>query len=110
MATGRFNGIQAKLERLYDAKSSEEVAEILRKAGAKGYRAAASSCPIANYLNKSLRVTTYEVTKRAMIKFDRRKPWQLTEKRIPLSDPLVAFVREFDKGLWAEFDKERETP
>lgn len=108
MASGRFNGIKAKLERLYDAKSSDDVAEILRKAGAKGFRGDPTCCPIANYLNKSLRVTYYEARSQELVRFRKRRLWTEQERRVPTTDPTKDFIREFDKGKWQEFEAESE--
>ena len=53
MGAKTFDEVQAKIQRLTEAESSEEIAKILIEAGVKGMPRLPMRCPIANYLNGS---------------------------------------------------------
>ena len=104
MGAKTFNGVQAKIQRLTEAKSSEEIAKILNEAGVKGVPATPDRCPIANYLNKSMRTRRYEVGLTQYGKVYRQKSGILQyEPWVDSTPAMRKFIREFDSmEKWQE--------
>ena len=72
--------------------STTSIAAGLKKRGIKGDQEDTISCPLANYLSKSLRADGVEVGKNEVT----------VSFKVPLSSSFQKFVSKFDEGYYPE--------
>ena len=79
----------------------EQVTEVLRSKGIKGYRMSAGRCPIANYLKSCgfPQVTVATSAKR----YRDVSPESQSEESISLPPGVRSWVMDFDDGKYPEF-------
>jgi hypothetical protein len=86
------------LDTLMATKSGEEVANLLKKSGIKGYSCDCYECPVANYLSKAC-------GQKVLVSHDEGVVLTDGWKRLVELDGVVSeFVHEFDNGCYPDME------
>lgn len=90
---------------LYKAKSSNSIANFLKKKNIKGYIGEDESCPIANYLHKECPKIDWSVNTDGISMIDDNSSCS-TEGDISINGTIKEFIEKFDFEKYPELIKE----